>query len=322
MSVRALLLVLASSLAACAPPPAPAGSPANAPAVARPSRLDALGERRVDLARQRTANLRLQFEAGKLTLVELVAAYREVAFAARDSGLRGEPLRRALVEYRGLLDQLRDAQRELTRARGWTDPRSVDALEYASAEADYWLAEAGIPFNAPDPRPVERGSDDGRVVQGKNVWGSGTSGALRGTLYFIPETTTALPDFATLKPVATLYTDVLDIPDHDFQGGFPGVTEHDEWFAIQYEGVFTVRVAGQYGFRTESDDGSRVFVDGRLVLDNDGIHGIRSVAGSASLDAGKHQIRVDYFQGPRYRVALRLLCTPPGQGERLWGPAL
>jgi PA14 domain len=119
-----------------------------------------------------------------------------------------------------------------------------------------------------------------------------------------------------------LYTDVLDIPDHDFQGGFPGVTDHDEWFAIRYEGVFRVRLAGDYAFRVESDDGSRVLIDGKQVVENDGIHGVRSADGHVMLDAGKHQVRLEYFQGPRYRVALRFFVTPPGQRERLWGPDL
>ncbi|MBN1323591.1 MAG: hypothetical protein JW986_06280 [Methanotrichaceae archaeon] len=53
---------------------------------------------------------------------------------------------------------------------------------------------------------------------------------------------------------------------------------------------------GDYAFRLASDDGSRLFVDGKIVIDNDGVHTTRSVSGNIYLDRGEHFIEVDYFQ--------------------------
>jgi hypothetical protein len=160
------------------------------------------------------------------------------------------------------------------------------------------------------------------VVNRKIVWG-GASGALRGSVYNLPPGTRRLPDLCKLSPVATVYTDVLDIPIHEFKDGWPGVSNaHGEWFAIRYEGDFTVTAGGDHGFRIESDDGSRVYVDDRQIIDNDGLHGFRGASGSVTLTPGKHHLRVDYFQGPRWGVGLILHVTPPGAQERLFSPSI
>jgi len=65
-----------------------------------------------------------------------------------------------------------------------------------------------------------------------------------------------------------------------------------------------------------SDDGSRVFVDGQLVVDNDG----RSEDGSAkrktgaiTLSAGYHDLRVEYFQDTD--AGYIVLAWDPAGGE-------
>lgn len=141
--------------------------------------------------------------------------------------------------------------------------------------------------------------------------------SLKGDIYFIPENTSSLPDFSKLKPVGSVYTKSLDITPRSFESGFPGVTDRTEWFAIRYTGAFSVEKAGDYSFRLHSDDGSKLFIDDKLVIDNDGIHAPQSQIGSVSLQSGIHTIRVEYFQGPRYDIALQLFVTMPGKGEEL-----
>jgi hypothetical protein len=51
---------------------------------------------------------------------------------------------------------------------------------------------------------------------------------------------------------------------------------------------------GEYAIRTISDDGVRVWVDDRLVIDRWSIH--ESIADEAPLSAGPHRIRVEYFE--------------------------
>jgi hypothetical protein len=138
--------------------------------------------------------------------------------------------------------------------------------------------------------------------------------AFRGKLYYLKADTPRLPDFGSMIPVATVYAKKLDVPTQSFSLGFPGVTERTTWFAIDYLGAFTVARAGRYGFRLLSDDGSKLYIDGKLVVDNDGVHATGSASGEADLAAGPHRIEVQYFQGPPVEVALQLFCTKPGGG--------
>ncbi len=62
-----------------------------------------------------------------------------------------------------------------------------------------------------------------------------------------------------------------------------------------FEATGTVNLgAGDYTLRTISDDGIRVWVDGRLVIDNWDLHG--SEIDYAPLTGGTHELKVQYFQ--------------------------
>jgi len=136
--------------------------------------------------------------------------------------------------------------------------------------------------------------------------------ALKGEIFLIPKGTQHLRSIRWENPVGTIYTEELDIPKRDFREGFPGITDRFEWFAIRYAGSFRVMEEGKYRFKLRSDDGSRLYIDNRKVVDNDGAHAAHTRSGSIRLSRGKHSIRVEYFQGPRFSVALQLWILPPG----------
>jgi len=71
----------------------------------------------------------------------------------------------------------------------------------------------------------------------------------------------------------------------------PGVPQ--ERFAVVATGKVTLR-AGHYTLRTISDDGVRVWIDGRLAIDNWAPH--ESKIDSTPLGAGRHDLRVEYYQ--------------------------
>ncbi len=131
--------------------------------------------------------------------------------------------------------------------------------------------------------------------------------ALKGDIYFLPVGTDRLPDFAALKPVGTIYTDRLDVSPRSFTEGFPGVTGRFEWFAIDYNGRFSIDRPAKYSFTLTSDDGAKLFIDDSLIINNDGIHpASTSPPSTVLLNSGSHKLRVQYFQGPRERIALVL----------------
>jgi len=141
---------------------------------------------------------------------------------------------------------------------------------------------------------------------------------LEGRIYNLRPNTKKLPNFRRMKPVGTIYTTSLNVPSQDFRDGFPGVTKRVEWFAIDYSGRFWVETAGEYRFSLTADDGAKLYLDRTLVVDNDGQHAPLERSGSTDLSRGIHEIRVAYFQGPRYHVALVLKVAPPGEQLRIF----
>lgn len=142
--------------------------------------------------------------------------------------------------------------------------------------------------------------------------------ALRGDFYTLKKGTMALPDFSTMHPKATVFAPVLNVAPQSSADGFTGLTDRNEWFALDYRSTLRVARAGAYGFRLSSQDGSRLLIDGVRVIDNDGVHGPVSVQGSALLAAGDHSVEVQYFKGPVWRASLQLYCTAPGGTETLF----
>ncbi|HTS64226.1 MAG TPA: PA14 domain-containing protein [Candidatus Acidoferrales bacterium] len=136
---------------------------------------------------------------------------------------------------------------------------------------------------------------------------------LRGQVYHLHRDTQRLPDFRKMKPVGSIYTSSLNIPPQSFQQGFPGVTKRFEWFAIDYNGRFWIANPGLYRWSLLSDDGSELYIDDQLVIENDGVHFAQEQRGALGLAGGVHRMRVSYFQGPRFEVALVLKVAGPGE---------
>jgi hypothetical protein len=141
-----------------------------------------------------------------------------------------------------------------------------------------------------------------------------TPGAFCGDVYELPNSTGFLPDFRSLDPVGSIYTNALVVPNQQFwmTPGIPGVTSRNEWFGVDYYGFFWIRKPGKYRFRLTSDDGALLLIDDQRVVENDGLHSVSSSHGQIDLDEGMHSIHVPYFQGP-IAVALVLMVQPPGE---------
>ena len=141
---------------------------------------------------------------------------------------------------------------------------------------------------------------------------------MRGEVYLLKPQTESLPKFEKMEPVGTLYTSSLNIVPRDFMEGFPGITDRFEWFAIDYHGFFYVDRPGKYKFGLASDDGSKLYIDGKQVIDNDGVHPLKSEYCQMTLKGGIHRIRVSYFQGPANRLALILGIRRPDEEWRIF----
>ncbi|MEN1784021.1 MAG: PA14 domain-containing protein [Bacteroidota bacterium] len=67
-------------------------------------------------------------------------------------------------------------------------------------------------------------------------------------------------------------------------------------FSIRYSGLIYINLADTYTFFTTSDDGSKLFIDGTEVVDNDGLHGAIERSGTISLGQGYHDIVVLFME--------------------------
>ncbi len=75
-------------------------------------------------------------------------------------------------------------------------------------------------------------------------------------------------------------------------------------YSIEWKGYLLIDEEDLYEFTTFSDDGSMVFIDNILVVDNGGFHPLRKVSGRIFLRPGFHSIWVRYCQGAGADVLL------------------
>ena len=156
-----------------------------------------------------------------------------------------------------------------------------------------------------------------------------------------------MPNFAALTPIYTFVTPNLDISVREYTAGFPTPELQTviENFAIRFRGELAVDTPGTYTFWLLSDDGSKLYINDDLVINNDGIHGVSSSRGrkdlsknshvswnisknsvelgkrgSIKLTAGMHPFEVEYFQGPRYEIALQWFYLPPNGRRQIVPP--
>jgi hypothetical protein len=92
----------------------------------------------------------------------------------------------------------------------------------------------------------------------------------------------------------------------DWGGGGPVAGAADD-FVVEQVRSFIAPTSGTYTFGVSSDDGAWLWVDGRLVVDNSGLHGVHDsneapgaptndITGTIELSAGPHTFAFKYFE--------------------------
>ncbi|MBW8200967.1 alkaline phosphatase family protein [Flagellimonas abyssi] len=100
-----------------------------------------------------------------------------------------------------------------------------------------------------------------------------------------------LPDFTTLNPAHEGYVTEFS-HKQALSEDMP-----QEQVAVVFESYLEVTEAGTYNFFTNSDDGSKLYVNGTEIVNNDGDHGVMERSGSLELSEGRHLVRVEFFNG-------------------------
>jgi len=76
-------------------------------------------------------------------------------------------------------------------------------------------------------------------------------------------------------------------------------------FSVRWTGYLAIDENAIYTFSLTSDDGSTLWIDGRILVDNGGRHSAITRSERVRLDRGMHQLMLEYFQaGGPYAIAL------------------
>lgn len=122
--------------------------------------------------------------------------------------------------------------------------------------------------------------------------GTGSGTGLRGE-YF---TGTQFATPALTRTDATL--------NFEWGSGSPGTGVPVDQFSVRWTGQVEALYTETYTFTTRSDDGVRVWVNGRLLIDNFTDHAATENSGQISLTAGtKNDIKVEYYERTGQAVA-------------------
>ena len=97
----------------------------------------------------------------------------------------------------------------------------------------------------------------------------------------------SVPDFSKLTPKKTGVTETLDL----------NFALKKDSFGVRFEGYLYITKKDLYNLWDVSDDGSKVYLNNELVIDNDGLHPAYDPIGIAiPLNSGYYPLRIDYFQ--------------------------
>ena len=126
--------------------------------------------------------------------------------------------------------------------------------------------------------------------------------SLPGLRYeYYEEALTRLPRFDRLEVRASGIADQINL----------AVTRREDNVALRFRGNLTVPAEGEYTFTVLCDDGARLLIDDKQVLENDGVHPATEGRGRIVLTRGDHALTLLYFNGTGER-ALNAYWEGPG----------
>mgnify|MGYP005841971979 CR=1 FL=1 len=115
--------------------------------------------------------------------------------------------------------------------------------------------------------------------------------------------------------LGSFYMDRFDVTARDWQQGFPkfpaSLSYLRENYAVRCFAKLRVTTAGLHTFSITSDDGMRVILNNSPVLQDDGLHAPRTASSQVNLVKGLYDMEVQWFQGPRTKIAAELKWATP-----------
>lgn len=224
--------------------------------------------------------------------------------------------------------------------RNSTSSKPTPKLLVATASLSALLAQTACEL----PQTVQAGNTLAEVEEvprpnavcnsfGANDPSLGSNYGLIANLWYVPQGGSSLNTVAAFqqsgtKLDATLYLNQLNVPTRAFDRGFqtqngtilqtPEGNTLYEYFSIRAESVIKLsnhETPGRYQFAVLADDGAVMYVNDtgngfRSIVNNDGTHATKLACAGEGIDLtydSRLPIAVDYYQGPRFHIALMVL---------------
>jgi len=179
-----------------------------------------------------------------------------------------------------------------------------------------------IPFEGNHPDFVEA-DDIGTIVDWQWFFGNPNSGqsGLVGEFYQYPTDKDNLEDIEdyiqnnNVTPEVVMRFETVDFPttNGDFQHSNNESTGLKDWFFARFTGFVEIQEPGDYNFHVNTDDGFRLQIDGKTIVESPGGIGGQSVIHHFD-KADSYSIELVFFEQDG-DAGLMLSWTPPGEQE-------
>ncbi|CAL1168986.1 unnamed protein product [Cladocopium goreaui] len=180
---------------------------------------------------------------------------------------------------------------------------SNDQIQCYTPSAPLELADANVSMRTQEVK-----------VQVLSAQVSSQPGLIAEYFYFAQSGT--LPNLDGRLPDQKRIEAMVDHPSTSSEW-FTGMIDSDN-FAVRLTGFVSIRTTGQYTFFLASDDGSKLYFNGAMVIDNDGTHSMRTRS-SLPIDLqgnSFNRITILHFEGGG-SAGLRLQYSGPDTGGQL-----
>ena len=146
---------------------------------------------------------------------------------------------------------------------------------------------------------IAAGSSD---ITGFNIyWGRDSNNTiamgnpgLLGEFFYLSSSPTSIP---TLSGTPDVVQVEAQLNQPETTNTWPGLSVSEN-FAALWTGYINITTGGSYFFTLSSDDGSQLYINNALVVDNDGLHGFQSLTSQGVyLLPGLQSLQVRFFNG-------------------------
>ena len=212
----------------------------------------------------------------KVSKEEWNAWPREIGMPLLKAGYKGPSIRVYSLTLEPLIDAWPPKSHTSLYGTGPADKADIESLILSFAQRAFRrpVKQEEIARYVALVRSQMKAKESGGAIQ--NLTYKGYKGTWR-----------KLPAFSSLTPIyqGSLANGLIDLRPSRMK----------DYFGMVFEGKLNAPRAGDYQFQIASDDGARVIVNGKKVVEHDGLHGASLKKGTIQLSAGTHKIQVEYF---------------------------